>query len=557
MPVLAFITGLPYRLHESWLGPHFWYDTIHLARKGWPTLARVIFLVIVLVSLLVMNRTQGESVEYTKPAEFAQRADNFATLLLVLQNLLVLAILPVYVATAIVEEKENQTLEALTLTQLSDRELVLGKLGARLLHVGALALAIFPLLAFMHLWGNVSAATLIYHEILVFLLLLSAGSVCMWVSTTSESVFQAISHSYGLLAIMGFISIVAAFGLPWSCGFRNGAPLYWIALPVIAAPHLIVTGVALKNAILRVEYLRREERRKPRKLTGALTMTDGQKISSKVGKRGQTKSRIHPLAWPIGDNALHWKECLKDGTTYSLTVRWLATGLVGVAVASGLIQLLHALFSGPYDNLGLRGITLPFVLSAYFIGLITYTLVVVFQMTMTVASEREQGTMIFLLMLPVERREIFVAKWLGPWWRNWPILAVCYLGVLLGLGSGLHGLVGALVMALLPWPLLLMLAACAFCLSVVCRRVLYANIAVVSLLGILVIAHIAWGTSAWHALAFFLAIITSSSLGSWGVLAEWQEVAPVAFGQQAAFLAVAVLALCYAYWMFQRKNYST
>src|ERR1700722_16295470 len=102
MPLFHFITGLTHRFHESWLGPHFWYDLIRLARKGWPTLTRVVFLGIVLVSMLVMNRTQGDSVAHTKPAEFARRADNFATLLLVLQNLLVLAILPVYVATAIV-----------------------------------------------------------------------------------------------------------------------------------------------------------------------------------------------------------------------------------------------------------------------------------------------------------------------------------------------------------------------------------------------------------------------------------------------------------------------
>src|SRR5947209_19586323 len=91
----------------GWLGPHFYYDVIRLARKGWPTLARVVFLVIVLVSLLVMDRTQGQSVSFSRPAEFAKRAENFAYLLIVLQYLLVLALLPVYVASSIVEEKAN------------------------------------------------------------------------------------------------------------------------------------------------------------------------------------------------------------------------------------------------------------------------------------------------------------------------------------------------------------------------------------------------------------------------------------------------------------------
>jgi hypothetical protein len=112
------ISALAQTLRAGWLGPHFYYDLIRLARKGWPTLARVLFLVIVLVSLLVMDRTQGESVQFTEPAEFARRAARFAYLLIVLQYLLVLALLPVYVASSLVEEKENQTLELLTLTHL-------------------------------------------------------------------------------------------------------------------------------------------------------------------------------------------------------------------------------------------------------------------------------------------------------------------------------------------------------------------------------------------------------------------------------------------------------
>ncbi|HZZ80108.1 MAG TPA: hypothetical protein VFE62_16460, partial [Gemmataceae bacterium] len=204
-------------LSGDWLGPHFYFDLIRLARKGWPTLARVIFLVIVLVSMLVMDRTQGGSVHFRMPAEYARRAANFAYLLIVLEYLLVLALLPVYVASAIVEEKENQTLEALTMTHLTDRELVLGKLGARLILIAAFALAVAPLLAFMNLWGNVDAVMMIYHQLHLFCLLISAGSVCILISANSESVFQAITSSYGAVALVGLASMAFAFGLPVAC----------------------------------------------------------------------------------------------------------------------------------------------------------------------------------------------------------------------------------------------------------------------------------------------------------------------------------------------------
>ena len=75
-------------------------------------------------------------------------------------------------------------------------------------------------------------------------------------------------------------------------------------------------------------------------------------------------------------------------------------------------------------------------------------------------------------------------------WRNWPILAIGYLGVLLGLGCGLYSVGTALFMCLFPWPFLLMLSFLALCLSVLCRRVLFANIALVGFLLVLFIGHI-------------------------------------------------------------------
>src|SRR5829696_6164885 len=156
------------RPSEGVFGPHFYYDLIRLARRGWPTLARVLFLVVLLISLAVMYRTQGDTVAVTQPAEFAVRAQAYATVLIAIQGIMILVLLPVYVASSIAEEKENQTLEALTLTHLTDRELVLGKLGARLMHLGAVVFSSFPILAFMHLWGNVDISMLVYHEVSTF-----------------------------------------------------------------------------------------------------------------------------------------------------------------------------------------------------------------------------------------------------------------------------------------------------------------------------------------------------------------------------------------------------
>lgn len=551
-------------LRGGWLGPHFQYDIVRLARKGWPTLARVLFLTVVLVSMLLMDRTQGQSVHFSQPAEFARRASNFAYLLIILQDLLILALLPVYVASAIAEEKENQTLESLTLTHLTDRELVLGKFAARLVHVGAFALATFPLLAFMHLWGNVDASLLVYHEINLFLMLISAGSVCIWVSARSDSVFNAISSSYGWMALLGFFCIVAALALPWFGEAANRAagglgpvdgPLYFSSLIPLVLLHAGLTVVALRSAIARMEFLRREERKQTRKATGSLALTDNRPISKRTGKRGQAQSRIHPWAWPVTGNALFWKECLKDGSTHSLSVRWLLYGVGFVAAVSASYHLIN-LF--PLDDIrrnNMRGLAYTLTFTTYLIALAAYFLVTVFQMTMTVAGEREHGTLTFLLSIPDDRRAILFAKWLGPWWRNWPILAVSYLGAAVGFGCGIYDWKAFLLLIVLPWPLLLMLGCLGLWLSVLCRRVLFANVAVVAFVGLVAIAHVAAGEPAWIALAYYFSLV-----GEGAPMSRFEGYSPMlapsmALTQQTIFLSVAGLCTAHSFWVFGRKDY--
>src|SRR6516225_9001098 len=131
------------------LGPHFYYDLIRLARKGWPTWLRVLYLVTLLISLIIIHQSQTDLIRHGHEALAiqAERAHRYALTIIVLQDVLILLLLPVYVAGAVVEEKENRTLESLFLTHLTDREMALGKLGARLLPLAALILAGFPLLA--------------------------------------------------------------------------------------------------------------------------------------------------------------------------------------------------------------------------------------------------------------------------------------------------------------------------------------------------------------------------------------------------------------------------
>jgi ABC-type transport system involved in multi-copper enzyme maturation permease subunit len=554
------------KTNDPWFGPHLQYDMIRLARKGWPTIARVVYLVALLVSLTVMWRTQGDAIHITRLAEFAQRAESYAYTLIIIQDLLVLVLLPVYVASAIAQEKENQTLEALTLTHLTDRELVLGKLGARLLHLGAVVLSGYPILAFLHLWGNVDISMLVYFETHTFCLLISAGGVCIWVSTRADSVFQAISGSYPWLAVIGFVSIVSALALPWIAGailqigsgpFGNLTPNYlWPLLAVVPA-HGFLALIVVRDAIGRMEYLRRSERRKPRAATGAMGLSDTPKPASIPGARGQVRSRIHPLAWPIGEDALHWKECLKDGSSWSLNPRWLLKAVGVVAMAGLFFRLVIAITTMEETRRNLPGLLGVFAFTPYFIALAAYTLSVIFQMTLSVAGEREHGTLGTLLMVPSERREILWAKWLGPWVRNWPILAIAYLGALFGLACGIYGVLPALALLVLPWPVMIFAAGLALWLSVMCRRVLFANMALVGVLGILFIAHVAAAEQTRAVLGCFLALVGDVPWKDMASRLSLGEAALLAVSHQAALLAVGGLCVLVSFRSFSRRDFGS
>jgi ABC-type Na+ efflux pump permease subunit len=525
------------------LGPHFYYDLVRLARRGWPTWLRVLYLGILLISLTLMHQTQPGDVSY-QLAEQADRGHRYAMTILVLQNVLILLLLPVYVGGAIAEDKENRTLEALFLTHLTDHEMALGKLGARLLPVAAIVAAGFPLLTFFHLYGNVPMSLLVYHEVNSLLLLLLGGSICLWRSTRAETVFQAISGSYPILLPLGVYWLPGAIFLPWIIGAfvaavqRVAQPLPWYltSLALIVPVYVVVTAIPLTLALRNLARCRLEEQKRPQRLTAALALTDNRQPAP-AQRMHRARSRIHPLARTIHGNALFWKECLKDGTTFSLTVRWLLVAVAVVVIGGVVCRVGLYLETNPFGPV--RGIGGAFAYSFYFLALAAYVLLVLFQTTLSVAGEREQDTLDFLLMIPEDRPAILFNKWLGPLWRNWPVLAVSYFGALLGLAGGVYGPRTALMLFILPWPLLLLLDTLALWLSVVCRRVLFANIILIASLAGLVMLQVAtWG---WFgtAVQYDLTLLFEfSSLRNFGEV-DWDRARWLALGQQAVFLLLA------------------
>jgi ABC-type transport system involved in multi-copper enzyme maturation permease subunit len=126
------------------------------------------------------------------------------------------------VASAVSVEKDRKTLDLLLLTNLSNSELVLGKLFAGMLSIVVVTVATIPLLMIIALLGGVSTTQIIRVEAVTLASALIAGSLGSTIALWREKTFQALAMTALILVL-------------WLLGWEIAAPLggdsTWLALP--------------------------------------------------------------------------------------------------------------------------------------------------------------------------------------------------------------------------------------------------------------------------------------------------------------------------------------
>jgi ABC-type transport system involved in multi-copper enzyme maturation permease subunit len=155
------LAGLALFLRRGWVklfGPVFFYDLVRLGRRGRYFLLRTLYggamlalLVWVYLIWLLDNGSEG-AIQANQMAEFA---GSFFYMFIAVQFAVVVVLTPAYTAGAIAEEKDRKTLEFLLATDLRSREIVLGKLAARLLNLLLIALTGLPVLSALQFLGGV------------------------------------------------------------------------------------------------------------------------------------------------------------------------------------------------------------------------------------------------------------------------------------------------------------------------------------------------------------------------------------------------------------------
>lgn len=465
--LIFFLIGLffwfPQRRQLHFLGPVFFHDLVRTGRRARYLWWRCLYACLLLAALcIVKNNSQPTpgrlnarpgipssllsgsrpppppmfSNSFTRRSlftsmrvdELARIADKFFTSFLGLQLIVILFVTPFHVAGAIAEEKERRTLEFLMATDLSDAEIVLGKLASRLANLFLLILTALPILSLMQFLGGIDPQQVIASFIVSVMSMLSLGCLSVVVSVYSRRVTDAILGTFFwalllLLACSFFpgISIanpLLALQTHEEAGRMFGLDRQEVLLRITAQFVLCHSLFALACCSRAVYGLR----------AGALAIPRSEHKETKIIVDYRWRKRR-----PVGDFAMLWKELYAVPTfSRGRFGRVMAGGMLMLGLAGLLLAWLVVL-----ETTGAKRVdwnSLVRILTDVLVGV--QFLALAFTAATRVSREREEQTLDSLWTTQLNRNNILYPKWLGSIYTVrvfWCYLALIWL---VGLSTG-------------------------------------------------------------------------------------------------------------------------
>ncbi len=514
------------------LGPLFGYDLVASTRRGQHTGLRILVAALLLLTLYVVYafkvrgfdpfRSPFDPGPAIDPRQMAEFAADFFTWCMVVHFGALLLLTPTIVADAVAREKERRALDFLFVTALTDREIVLGKLGSRLAYLVGVLMTGLPVMALTQLFGGVDPHILIAAYASLFATLVSLGAVSLYCSVVSQTALQATVRAYA--AAVGYSVICPCVLLPF---VRSDWGLLGVVVYVVANLGLasVVVVVSIHDLRPRAELLPPvpvapteptaavvppPARHRPQPVLAVAEVVTAEASDDALpfvlpvagavspppdlpADRGwdpvDWRSLDRPTAWeppelprpplpPVDERRpLLWKEVYLHSLAGSATA---ARPVVAVllALAAGLavlLWLIAALDPARHKEVaefstGLVQVGTVVLGGVLALGAIVHT-------ANSVTREREKDTLDGLLTLPRSREAVLEAKWLGG-----PVslraVAVGLVGVwVFGLATGGLHPVAAAALPLAVAAVVEFLASLGLWLSVVCATSLRANMA--------------------------------------------------------------------------------
>ncbi len=404
-------------------GPVFAHERIVAARR-WQVYAARSFLVAALLSAMAVIAWNSSSIVTGNPGRaYAGLGELYFYGLIGVELAIVMLAAPAAAAGAICADRARGTLDHILVTDLSDAEIVLGKLGARLLPVFGLVACSWPVMAISSLLGGIDPFALT----LAFAIIVAVG-VLGCTMALALSVWARKPHEV-IMAVYACWTIILVAYPTWHriAGFAAiGNPPFWLlaanpfylAYTPYVAPNstawwscsrfLFASSAGSVALILLAVWRMRPATLKVR--------SRGERVS-RLGLLGRL-TRVLP-APSLDRNPVLWREWHRSRPSAWMTILvGLTIGATTVCCIVGALDAwLLGLMPGGGDAALYTGIWADVIQVGF--GLLILSAVA----PMSLAEERQRGSLDVLMTTPLSTRTIVLGKWMGTF-RRVPWLAI-------------------------------------------------------------------------------------------------------------------------------------
>lgn len=227
-----------------------WREAARASRQ-WRTYAsRAAFSGVLMAIVLVAVGAGTQLVSYAgapDPANFGSMGRNLFIGFAVVQTLVAMIVSPLLTARAVIEEREERTLEIVVLSRITPRQIFLGKIASSLLLVATLVIGALPVLSLVTSLGGVSVVEVVAatFDAMAALVVLGVLGAFFALFTRSQVLAAAAALGFALPAFIVvpwlFVTAIAEpNGATWVSPLYGTAAIGWNAiLPVLAFLPLI------------------------------------------------------------------------------------------------------------------------------------------------------------------------------------------------------------------------------------------------------------------------------------------------------------------------------
>jgi ABC-type transport system involved in multi-copper enzyme maturation permease subunit len=396
------------------LGPVFGNEWLTTSRRWQVYAARSLFVAALLVGLWSV---WADNISVQNVPTIQLMADvgfGFFRAIVFTQLTLVLMVAPAATAGAICQDRSSGKLAQLLATDLSDIEIVLGKLAARLVPVAGLVGCTLPVLALSALLGGVDPLALGGTFLVTASLAIFGCTLALTFSVWASKPYEVLLATYAvfglwMLAVPVWDFLAFCWRYPTSPGWAIPLNPFHLACAPYMQPGRVgavgflvfFLGVLIASAglaaigISRMRVVSVGSDGHPGLRNRAVDILSRASLARRFGIR---------LAPSLDGNPVLWYE-----TRHRQPSSWIKTMIRGYFALSVVFSLIAI------DDSLRQGSIIPGWLSAYVVAFqvaIGLPLVLISAAT-SVVEERARGSLDLLLATPLATRHIVLAKWWG------------------------------------------------------------------------------------------------------------------------------------------------